>query len=223
MAGGKRVKMQDTRIQFLTSWAGDSPSLGVTAVTKANPAVLTVAAGFDAVTGSVARVLGAVGMTELNGELLAIEKVDGTHFKALNKNSTDYGAYTSGGKIDLAVFSTLCELTGFNQQGGSSPEIPATTQCSDAAEFEIGLPDFGTVQVDFNYAPDVTIQQAIEAAYLSGNPMAYRITFLSAALAAVSVVGFGFVQQMSKQVQVGGLWTGSFTMRSTGRPYTFGV
>lgn len=223
MAGGKRVKFQDTRIQFLTGWAGDSPSLAVSAITKANPAVATVAAGFDAVTGSVARILGALGMTEVNGEALVIEKVDATHFKLLNKDSTDYGAYTSGGHIDLAVFSTLCELTGFNQQGGSSPEIPATSQCSTAAEFEIGLPDFGTVQVDFNYSPDVSVQQAIEDAYLSGDPFAYRITFLNAALAAVSVVGFGFVQQMSKQAQVGGLWTGSFTLRSTGQTYTFGT
>lgn len=223
MAGGKRIKFQDTRIQFLTGWAGDSPSLAVSAVTRADPAVLTVAAGFDAVTGSVARVLGALGMTELNDDPLAIEKVDSTHFKALNKNSTDYGAYTSGGHIDLATFTTHCELTGFNQQGGTSPEIPATSQCSDAAEFEIGLPDFGTVQVDFNYAPNVTVQQSIEAAYISGSKIAFKLTFLPAALAGISVIGFGFVQQMSKQGQVGGLWTGSFTMRSTGRPYTFGT
>jgi hypothetical protein len=221
MAAGKRIKFQDTRIQFLTGWSGDSPSEVVIGITKANPAVVNITA-HGRTTGDVVRLLGALGMTEVNGNIYPVTRIDANHYSLLDTNSTDYGTYTpSSGKADLAVFSTLCELTGFNRQGGSSPEIPATTQCSTAAEFEIGLPDFGTAQVDFHYSPDVAVQQAIDAAQLSGDPFAYKITFLRKP--GVFVIGLGFVQQTSEQGQVGGLWTGSFTMRSTGRKYTFGV
>jgi hypothetical protein len=219
MAGGKRFKLTSPQIQFLTGWAGDSPSLAVSAISKANPAVATVAAGFDAVTGSVARISGALGMTEVNDVGLVLEKVDSTHFKLLDVNSTDYGAYqASSGKIDLAVFSTLCELTGFNRQGGTSPEIPATSQCSVAQEFEIGLPDFGSVQVDYNFAPGVAVQQAIQAAYEAGSVFAFKVTLPNS---GGTLVCLGFVQQTSEAVQEGALWTASFTMRCTGKRYYF--
>jgi hypothetical protein len=221
MTAGKRIKFQDTRIQFLTGWSGDSPSDTVIGITKANPAVVNITA-HGRTSGELVRILGALGMTEVNGNVYPVHLIDANHYSLLDTDSTDYGTYTtSSGKADLAVFSTLCELTGFNRQGGSSPEIPATTQCSTAAEFEIGLPDFGTAQIDFHYSPDVAVQQAIDAAQLSGDPFAYRITFLRKP--GVFVIGLGFVQQTSEQGQVGGLWTGSFTMRSTGRKYTFGV
>jgi hypothetical protein len=218
MAGGKRFKLTSPQIQFLTGWSGDSPSLAVSAISKASQAVATVAAGFDAVSGSVARIQGALGMTEVNDVGLVLEKVDGTHFRLLDVNSTDYGTYTGGGKIDLAVFSTLCELTGFNRQGGTSPEIPATSQCSTSQEFEVGLPDFGTVQVDYNFAPGVSVQQAIEAAYYAGSVFAFKVTLPNS---GGTLVCLGFVQQTSEAVQEGALWTASFTMRCTGKRYYF--
>lgn len=219
MSGGKRVKFQDTRIQFLTGWSGDSPSSIISAISKASPGVATEAAHGKS-TGDVIRILGALGMTEVNDTPFLINKVDVNSYGLIDTDTTDYGTYqANSGKADLAQFSTLCELTGFNRQGGSSPEIAATTQCSTAQEFELGLADFGTVQVDFNYSPDVAVQQAIDAAYNSGSTFAYKINFNKKP--GTFVIGFGFVQQTSEQGQVGGLWTGSFTMRSTGKKYLF--
>lgn len=226
MASGKRVKFQNTRIQFLVGWSADSPSGVVTAITKANPAVVSEAA-HGRTDGEVVRILGALGMTEVNGIPFVVDQTAAGTYKLLDVNSTDYGTYTSGGRADLALFSTLCELTGFNRQGGTSPEIPATSQCSDAQEFEVGLPDFGTAQIDFNYAPDVSVQQAIQAAFLAGSSFAYRIKYYTGTPAAndsniyAFAIGFGTVQQTSEQGAVGGLWTGSFTIRSTGKPYLF--
>lgn len=219
MSSGKRVKFQDTRIQFLVGWSADSPSSPVSGITRANPAVVSETAHGKA-TGSVVRFLGAIGMTEVNDTPYLIKNIDTGSYSLIDTDSTDYGAYTTNSaKSDMALFSTLCELTGFNRQGGSSPEIGATSQCSTAQEFEIGLPDFGTVQVDFHYSPDVSVQQAIDAAYTSGSAFAYKILFNKKP--GVFVIGFGFIQQTSEQGQVGGLWTGSFTMRSTGKKYLF--
>ena len=221
MAGGKRIKFQDTRIQFLTGWSGDSPSRAISAISKANPASVSVAAHGET-DGTLIQIFGALGMTEVN-DVHLIDSTGAGTFTLIGVDSTDYGTYTSGGKFDVAEWSTLCELTGFNQQGGTSPEIPAVSQCSTAQEFEIGLPDFGTVQVDFNYAPQVSVQQAIDTAYRAGTKFAYKLTFLPEALADVFEIGIGTVQQTSKQGQVGGLWTGSFTLRLSGQTYLFGV
>lgn len=220
MAGGKRIKFQDTRIQFLTGWSGDSPSSPVTAITKENPAVVSETAHGRA-DGTMIRILNALGMTEVNDTPFLIESLSSGTYSLIGVDSSDYGTYTGGGIVDQAQFSTLCELTGFNNQGGTSPEIPAVSQCSVAQEFEVGLPDYGTVQIDFNYAPNVSVQKAIQAAYDDGTPFAYKLTFLK--IPAMFEIGIGTVQQMSKQGQTGGLWTGSFTMRLSGKTYLFGA
>jgi hypothetical protein len=222
MAGGKRIKFQDTRIQFLTGWSGDSPSSAIAGITRANPAVVNeVAHGRS--DGTLIRIMGALGMTEVNDVPFLIDVADSTHYSLIDVDSTDYGTYTSGGKADQAQFSTLCELTGFNQQGGTKPEIPATSQCSVKQEFEFGLGDDGSVQIDFNYAPQVAVQQAITDAYDNGTLFAYKLTFVPEALSAMFEVGVGYVTQVSKQGAVGGMWTGSFTLRLTGKTYLFGV
>lgn len=222
MAGGKRIRFQDTRMQFLVGWSGDSPSDTVSTISKANPAVV----GYTTTgrtTGEVVRINGALGMTEVNGEPYAIETVNANSYKLLGVNSTDYGTYTGGGKVDVATFSTLCELTGWNRQGGTSPEIPATSQCSDAQEYEIGLPDFGSLQADYHFAPQVAVQQFIEDAYNASDTIAYKLTFLPTALSGIFLVGFGTIQQMSEQGQTGSLLTGSLTLRCKGRRYVFGT
>lgn len=217
MAGGKRYKFQGSTIQFLTGWAAYSPSLVVAGITNADPAVVNVAAHGRS-DGDVVRILGALGMTEVNDKAFVVDATDSSHFKLLGIDSTDYGAYTSGGRLDAAEFSQLCELTGYNRQGGTSPTIQATSICSDAQEYEIGLPDFGTVQVDYNFAPQTTVQQAIQAAYEAGTDFAVKITLPNSGGVMVQL---GFIQQTSESVQVGDIWKGSFTMKCTGKRFDF--
>lgn len=224
MAGGKRYKFQDTTIAFVTGYHANSPSASISAVTKASPAVVTSTAhGLD--DGAVIRINGALGMTELNGEVFIIDKVDANSYKLLGTDSTGYGTYTSGGRVDVASFSSLCELTGFNRQGGSSPEIAATSICSDAQEFEIGLPDFGSAQIDYNFAPSTSVQQAIQAFYKgngtdinAGDVMGAKIVLPKN---GGTMVMLGFVQQTSETAQTNGIWTGSMTLRLTGQRQDF--
>ncbi len=122
----------------------------------------------------------------------------------------------SGGKADVGAFSNFCELTGYNRAGGSSPEIDAESLCSTAKEYEIGLPDFGTTKLDFNFAPRTAIQVALDAFYRSGEKMAVKVVLPKN---GGEMVQLGFVQQTSEQVGKGGLWTGSMTLRNTGPRY----
>lgn len=217
MAGGKRYKFQDTKIQFLVDFHADSPSDSISAVTKAKPPVVTSSAHGRA-DADVIRINGAGGMTELNGEVFCLDVVDANSYKLLGTNAEGYGTYTSGGRVDVGTFSALCELTGYNRQGGSSPEIPATSICSEAAEFEVGLPDFGSVQIDYNFAPSTSVQQAIQAAYESGEKIAVKVILPKG---GGTMVHIGIVQQTSEQAQNNGIWTGSMTLRLTGRRFDF--
>ena len=217
MAGGVRYKWQGSKVEISTAFSLTAKV--ITAIAKANPAVVTSTAhGLQ--DGAVVAIDSVGGMTELNGRRFAIKRLTADTFSLVGVDSTGYTTYTTGGGATPATFANFCEMTGFNRQGGSSPEIDATTICSDAAEYEVGLPDFGTTQIDYNWAPSVGVQKAIEAAYAAGDIIAVRVTLPKNGGVKVQL---GTVQQTSEQASNGSLWTGSLTLRNTGAPAFFEV
>lgn len=212
MAGGVRFKFQGSKIEVAV---GTAATKAITAATKANPAVLTSTA-HGLASGDAVKIAGVLGMTELNGLTAVVNVLTANTFELLGVDSTGYGTYVSGGTAAPITFSNMCELTGYNRQGGTSPEIDATTICSTAAESETGLPDYGTTQLDFNFAPRTAIQTAIKAAYSAGNILPVRVTLPKD---GGYMVQLGAVQQTSEQASVGGLWTGSLTIKNTGERF----
>lgn len=214
MSSGKRYKWQGSSVLLMSGLVGGSPLIDVTAITKANPAVVTATAHGRA-TGDLVQLSEVLGMIEVNGLLVPITVLSANTFSLFGVNSTGYGTYTSGGKVDVGNLVPWCELTAYNRQGGSSPEIPASTICSDAAEFEIGLPDFGTTQLSYNFAPQTALQVALEAFHSYGSRMAVKIILPNNGGTRTQV---GFVQQTSESGGNGALWTGQMTIRNTGQP-----
>lgn len=215
MSASKRFKFQGSTIAVVTEFGAESPSKAITAITKADPAVVTSAA-HGLVTGDVVKLTGIVGMTELNDGVFIIEKLSANTFSLVDTDSTGYGTYTANGSIDKASFSNWCELTGYNRQGGSKTENDATSLCSTAVEVELGLPDFGTTQMDFFFAPQTAIQLALASFDASSDVMAVKVTLPKNGGIRTLL---GFVQQTSEQASANGLWTGSMTIRNTGMPY----
>lgn len=212
MSAGKKFKFQGSEIAVLTGFQTDSPPLAVTGATQANPCVVTIP-GHTLDEGDVFRLRDIVGMVELNDELFVAGEINGDDVELVGVNSEAYGAYDSGGEVDVGVLSNFCELTNYNRQGGTSPEIPATSLCSEAQEFEVGLPDFGTTQLDFNFAPRTAVQGALHSFYLSGEKIAVKIVLPKN---GGEMVQLGFVQQESETAGVGGMWTASAMIRNTG-------
>jgi hypothetical protein len=215
MSSGLRYKFNGSLIQVLTGFVSPSPSDLITGVTQASPAVVTESTHGRA-DGDVIMLENVVGMTELNGGTYVINVLTADTYALLDTNSTAYGAYVSGGEVSSGTLSNLCELTGYNRSGGSSPEIDVTTICSEAQEFEVGLPDFGTTQLDYNFAPQTAIQLAI-ADYYSGTNKG-EITAVKVVLpnSGGTMVQLGTIQQTSEQAAVNGIWTASLTIRNTG-------
>lgn len=209
MAQGKRFKFQGSTFAVQTGFAAADT---ITAVTQANPAVVTAAAHGNA-EADVVRIAAIVGMTELNGNLYVVDDPTTNNFELAGVNSAAYGAYVSGGTSEAVTFSPFCELTGVNQQDGTADEIEVTSICSSAKEFEIGLSDSGSLTLNFNWAGNEAVQAALRAAKISGAITAFRITFPGT---GGKVVMLGYVQAMSFQGAVNGVWTASATIKLTG-------
>lgn len=210
MSQGRRFKFNGSTFQVQTGF--DSP-LTITDITNDDPGVVTVT-DLDLPDGTVGQVAAVVGMTELNDKLFVTDNAntDDT-FELANTDTTAYGEYGSGGTFTPVTLSAFCELTGVNQQDGAADQVEVTTICSTAKEFEQGLSDSGTIQLDYNFAPNESVQSAIRAAKVSGVAIAFKVTLPGT---GGSVIMIGTVQQSSFTGQVNGVWTGSTTVKLTG-------
>jgi hypothetical protein len=209
MAAGTRLKFQGSTLQVST---GALATKAITAVTKTNPAAVTSAAHGLAL-GTVGRIAGVVGMTELNGNLYVVDNPTANDFQLAGVDATGYTTYTSGGTFAPQIYTAFCELTGLDQQDGTSDEIDVTTICSTAKEFEVGLSDSGTVTLNYNFAPKTAVQAAFAAAKKAGTQVAVRLGFPNA---GGTIVMLGSVQQSSFSGSVGGVWTGSTSLKLSG-------
>ncbi len=217
MAGGIRLKTAGSYVKVMTGYTGGSPLLDITGITSANPPVVTVT-GHGLSDGDVVKITEVVGMTEVNSGVYIVDVVNSSTFSLRDTDASGYGTYSSGGKINPGTFSNLCELTAYARNGGTSPEIPATSWCSTAQEFEIGLPDFGTTQLSFNFAPATTVQAALHTFYLSGDTLGIKVVLPGT---AGSFTQLGHVQQESESGSVNGIWTASATIRNTGQTFRY--
>ena len=80
------------------------PAIAITAITKANPAVITTTQGHGLETGSDIALSGIAGMTELNGRRFDIVFIDALHFSLRTfdgrpVDSSTFATYSSGGVV----------------------------------------------------------------------------------------------------------------------------
>ena len=218
MSTGTVNKWHGSQVQILTGFGGSSSAVSITNISKANPAVVT-ASSHGLETGDVAQIVDVVGMLQVNDRAFIVNTLTSNTFELVDIDSSGYDAYVSGGSLAAGEFTNFCDLTNYNRQGGTSPEIPSTTICSTAQEYVIGLPDFGTTALDFNFDPLLSpVQVSLHEAYLSGDPLAVRVVLPND---RGNMVQVGFVQQESEQAGNGALWTASTTLRNTGNRYDY--
>lgn len=213
MSVGKRYKFNGSSFGVQTSFGTAKVITGVTAT---NPAVVTSSAhGF--VEGDAVKITSVQGMTQLNGNLYAVDNQATNTFELALTDASGYTAFATGspanGQAEPVVFTEFCELTGVNQQDAGADTIEVSTICSTAKEFESGLSDSGTLTLDYNSAHLQPVQDALQDAKIAGTTIAFKITFPTD---GGHVLMFGVVQQTSLQGQVNGIWTGSATIKLSG-------
>lgn len=213
MSAGKRFKFNGSTFKVQTALG---TAQEITSITKADPAVVSSTAHGN-VTGDVVKMtIDADSMSQLNGNLYVVDNEASGTYELSGVDSTGYDTFVAGSPYDYArrvTFSTFCELTGVNQQDAGADQVEVTTICSDAKEFEQGLSDSGTLQLDFNWAGNETVQTALRAAKISGDQLAFKITFPGT---GGTVIMIGTVTSTSFQGSVNGIWTASASIKLTG-------
>jgi hypothetical protein len=77
---------------------------GVTAITKANPGVVTTASAHGLLNGDDVYISGVVGMTEVNGQVFQVANKSTSTFELTDSSgadvdTTNYTTYSSGGSV----------------------------------------------------------------------------------------------------------------------------
>lgn len=209
MSSGLRYKFTGSTLAVST---GVAATKTITDIDQTDPALVTSTA-HGQLLGTVGRIAAVVGMTEVNGKLFVVDNPLTSSFELAGVDATGYTAYVSGGTFAPLVYTAFCELTGIDQQDGTADEIDVTTICSTAKEFETGLSDSGTLTLNYNYAPSSDVQAAFRAAKVAGTEVAVRVVFPNG---GGTIVMIGSVQSSSFSGAVGGVWTGSTTIKLTG-------
>lgn len=208
---GARYKFQGTTVQVSIGLGVAKNITAIDVQTDGTPIVTSAAHGM--ILGTVGEIAAVGGMTELNGNLYVVDNPTTNDFDLAGVDASGYNPYTSGGTFTPLTYTQFCELTGVDQQDGTSDEIEVTTVCSTAKEFEVGLSDSGTLTLNYNYAPNSDVQAAFRAAKLAGSEVAVRIVLPNG---GGTIVMIGSVQQSSFTGANGQVWTGSTQLKLTG-------
>jgi len=91
----------------------------ISAITQANPAVVTTQLPHPYNTGDLVTVVGAGGMTQINNGVYTVRKISNTSFE-LSVDSSGFTAYTSGGTVQsingVTVGTKITAITAANPE-----------------------------------------------------------------------------------------------------------
>jgi predicted secreted protein len=160
----------------------------ITAITKADPGVITLEDATDFADGDLVRILNVVGMVELNTGIFKLASKTGSTFELndINDNeidTTNYTTYVSGGVIEKWQASTndFCAVGEINdiQPPAPTKETVDTTHMGSVGgyrEFISGLKDGGevTFNINFSYADYKVFKDNFEN---DDQPRRYRVQF----------------------------------------------
>lgn len=163
----------------------------ITAATAASPVQLT-AASHGISNGTIIRVTGAGGMTQINDRAFVASAVATNTLELKGVNGSGYTTYTSGGTIVAQTMTNIGKVftigPGFN---GQTPEIDTSHLRSVVREYLGALPESGEIAFGF-YDESDTGQTRVKLLQESGAVVAWSIT-----LATTGRIGafLGYVKQ----------------------------
>jgi len=205
MSKGKTYKFFGSEFRIASGYA---TAQNITGATNASPCVITVTG--HGLTGHGALKVAAVGgMLELNGRHWVFEVLTENTLRLVGCDSTQFGAYTSGGTIQAATFTTHCEETSYGYDSGATPVTEDETVCGVITN--VGAPRLGTVSLGFKAADNV-FQDTLEASQLTGAETAFRVAPNGMTKVRYDI---GFVTQFNETGSAGGTWDGTASVSLT--------
>ncbi len=154
----------------------------VTAITQANPAVISAAAhgwangdyGYVEETGN--------GMAQIDGQAIRAANVAAGTLEAEGLDTTSYSVFVSGNIYRAATWATISGATDFTIGGGAADKLDATTLLDFVKKEEVGLLAAETVSVNMLADPLSAGVKRLRALAVSSNRSIFRITYPNAAL-----------------------------------------
>jgi len=191
-----------TRVKIATAATAGKT---ITAITKANPAVVTSNTHALSV-GTVVVITGVVGMTELNNRAFVVTAQDTNTFTLGGVDTTNYTTYTSGGTATPQTMTEVVGVRGWNRAGTPAAEIDVTTLASTARERLSGLPDRGSVTMPVIISHTDPGQKAVRDK-VGGVPVAMQVNLSDGKSGAVMVSWNNF----SDSLELDAAHTGEFS------------
>lgn len=100
-------------------------ALTITAITKANPGVVSSTA--HGLSNGAYVKLDVVGMHQVDERIFRVANVAANTFELEGENTTDYDTFTSGSAYEITFGTTLATVTGLSASGGDFDFIDTTT------------------------------------------------------------------------------------------------
>jgi hypothetical protein len=207
MSKGKTYKFFGSEFKAGTALA---TAQNITAATNASPCVITVV-GHGITTHGAVKVENVGGMLELNNRNFVVERVAADTLRLVGVDSTNFGAYTSGGTIKLVTMTAHCEQTTYSFDSGSTPVTEDETNCGVITN--VGAPRNGSVSMGFKTAQNA-FQTALEASQAASSEMVFMIQPDGFTQASYDI---GFVTQITDSGSAGGTWDGTAAVSLTQR------
>jgi len=179
----------------------------VTAITKANPAVVSCASHGYA-NGDIVILTDVEGMVEVNNLVARVANQASGTFELAGVNSTNFGTFVSGEVAEITAFTTVTQATGVDFGAGSAEEIDMTTLIDSTRRVEDGILSLPQITVNLLADPPAAAQAAIETAAYAKTVLAFRATTKGGRIRLWA----GTPSTIGESVSVNSPITGSFTI-----------
>ncbi len=197
---GRNVKVQVA----LTFSAAANP----TGVSKANPAVATLAAHGRQV-GDVGFWSVSAGMTELDQQAVVVTAAPSGTFDMAGLDSTGYSTYTAGSITFAATWGTVSEAAGYTVGGGAANQLDDTRLMDVKTRNVAGMLPSQDLSIDVKQQEiNGAAMSFIESAAKNGTPVLIKITRGNQVLR----VAYGVPSIPGESAAAGALATGQFNI-----------
>jgi hypothetical protein len=186
----------------------------VTAITLANPAMLSAAA-HGVLAGGVAFITDIEGMSNIEGMALRAGVVTADSIALEGVNSLLYPAFTGAAVLTpVLTWALIAKATSYALGGGGAEKLDDTALIDDIKQELAGLLDAqsATINVNAQETNDEALQVLEDAAFNQGYCV-FRVTFKSGAVR----VWRGQPSLAGEDVGKGAIGTGSFTTTVKGK------
>lgn len=195
--------------------SASSTALTITAISKANPAVVTYT-GTDPVNGDVV-VLSVQGMYQLDKRAVRVANVNGVAntFEIEGCDSTLYDTFTSGTATPKTLGTSFSTIAEFSVSGGDFDMIDTTTIHDSQKQNQPGAASATEISGSVNWDPTDAGQTAMKTASDAKAQKVFKVTFANGYKWLFN--GYvGYVGSPTGQAQ--GKATAPFKISCQGRP-----